>query len=178
MNEDNIIIWSKLSSLKWADFKAEPNSGSFEDAHSTIKYRYTWTVNSEKMGSQILFLIENLQVNVEFHSVLSWVRTSQSNDQLLNHEQGHFDLAELVRRENEKKLQTKFYGKHYPTRGQNEEQRKQFAKDDSGKMIAAEIETLEQYLSQRREIYDTETNYGQNLDKQKQYDVIFDKLRL
>lgn len=178
MNENDIIIWSKHYFLKWSDFKAESNTGSFEDAHSTIKYRYTWTVNSEKIGSQILFLIENLQVNVEFHSVLSWVRTSQSNEQLLNHEQGHFDLAELVKRENEKKFQNIFYGKHYPTRGQNEEQRKQFAKDDSGKMIAKEIEKLEQCLSQRREIYDTKTNYGQNLDIQKQYDSIFDKLRL
>ena len=178
MNENNIITWSKQYFLKWSDFKAEPNPGSFEDAHSTIKYRYTWTVNSEKIGSQILFLIENIYVNVEFHSILSWVRTSQINDQLLNHEQGHFDLAELVKHENEKNIQNIFSGKYYPTRGQNEEQRKQFAKDDSGKMIAKEIEKLEQYLSQRREIYDTETNYGQNLDKQKHYDVIFDKLRL
>lgn len=178
MSENDIITWSKYSFLKWSDFKAESNPGSFEDAHSAIKYRCTWTVNSEKMGSQILFLIENLQINVEFHSILSWVRTSQSNEQLLNHEQGHFDLAELVKRENEVNLQKTFYGKYYPTRGQNEEQRKQFAKDDSGKIIAKAIEKLEQSLSQRRDIYDTETNYGQNLDKQKQYDAVFDKLRL
>ena len=178
MSENDIVSWSKDSFLKWSNFKAEPHHGSFADAHSVIKYRFTWTVNSEKMGSQIVFLIENLRILVEFHSMLSWVRSSQANEQLLKHEQGHFDLAELVKRENEEKLQRQFYNKTYPTRGQNEEQRKQFAKDDSGKMFAQEIEKLELYLEQRRQDYDKQTEYGQNLEKQQEYNNVFTKLRL
>ncbi len=45
----------------------------------------------------------------------------------------------------------------------NEEQRKQFAKHDSGKMISEEVEKLEEILSQRRQEYDEQTNFGQNL---------------
>ncbi len=178
MNENDIVVWSGQRNLSWYDFKAEPNPAVFEDAHSSIKYRPTWTVNSEKMGSQILFFIENLEISVEFHSLLSWVRESYADDNLLKHEQGHFDLAELTKNEKLSELQNILYEKKYPTRGQNEEQRKQFAKEDSGKMIFQEVEKLEELLEKRRHDYDEETNFGQILEYQTKYDSIFKKLRI
>jgi len=178
MSENDILVWSNDSFLKWSDFKAESNFAAFEDSHSIIKYRQMWTVNSDKIGNQIVFFIENLQLSVEFYPVLSWVRLSQANDDLLKHEQGHFDLAELLKRENLEKLKNKFHGKQFPTRGKNEEQRKQFAKHDSGIMIAEEVEKLEDILSQRRQEYDEQTNFGQNLEKQIEYNSTFDSLKL
>ena len=178
MSENNVVVWSNDTFLKWSDFEAESNSATFEDSHSIIKYRYTWTVNSNEMKDQILFFIENIQLSVEFQSVLSWVRLSQANDDLLKHEQGHFDLAELIKRENLEKLKNKFHEKQFPTRGKNEKKRKKFEKVDSGKMIAEEVEKLEEILSQRRKEYDEETNFGQNLEKQLEYNSIFDKLKL
>ena len=178
MSENYVVVWLKDSFLKWTDFEAESNPAVFEDSHSVIKYRYEWTVNSDEMENQILFFIENIQLFVEFHPFLSWVRFSQTSDDLLKHEQGHFDLAELIKRENLAKLQNKFYDKRFPTRGQNEVQIKQFAKEDSGKMIAEEIEKLGIHLSKRRQEYDEQTNFGQNLEKQSEYDLLFNKLRL
>jgi len=178
MSVKNVLVWLNDSFLRWSDFNAESNPAVFEDSHSVIKYQYTWTVNSDKIGSEILFFIENIQLSVEFYPALSWVRTLQTNDDLLKHEQGHFDLAELINRENLEKLQNKFHKKEFPTRGKNEEQRKQFAKEDSGKMIAIEVEKLEEILSQRRQEYDEQTNFGQNLEKQSEYNSIFDRLRL
>ena len=177
MSENNVILWKKNRFLKWSDFYAESNPAVFEDAHSFIKYRHTWTVNSKQMGNQILFFIENIQLFTEFHPVLSWVRESESNDALLKHEQGHFDLAELIKNENLKNLQNKFFEKQFPTRGKNEEQQKQFAKEDSGKMIADEVEKIEEIFSQRRQEYDKQTNFGQNFEKQSEYDLTFEKLR-
>ena len=178
MSENHVVIRSKDSFLKWSDFEAESNPAVFEDSHCIIKYRYTWTVNSDKMENQILFFIDNIQLSVEFHPLLSWVRISQANDDLLKHEQGHFDLAELIKRENLEKLQNKFHEKRFPTRGKNKEQQKQFAKEDSGKMIADEVEKLEQILFQRRQEYDEQTTFGQNLEKQSEYNLTFDKLHL
>ncbi|MDC4231725.1 MAG: hypothetical protein M8319_05305 [Nitrosopumilus sp.] len=178
MVENEVVVWSKDSFLHWSDFKAEFNPSAFEDSHGVTKYRYTWTINSDEIEDQIQFFIENIKISVEFHPVLSWVRISQASDELLKHEQGHFDLAELIKRENLKELQNKFYGKRFPTRGKNEDQGKQFAKEDSGKMIAKEVEKLEQILSQKSEKYDEQTNFGQNSEKQLEYNLIFDKLRL
>ena len=175
---NGIIVWSKNTFLSWNDFKAESNPAVFEDAHTTIRYGFTWTVNSDKIGNQIFYFIENLNLSVEFHPVLSWFRLGKNSESLLKHEQGHFDLGELVKREHLGQLQTKFYGEQFLTRGQNEEQRKQFAKEDSGKMIAQDVVKLQEILSQRQKQYDNETDFGQNRDVQSKYDSLFDSLRL
>ena len=177
MSQNDVVVWMPERFLKWSDFKAESNPAAFEDSHSVIKYRFTWTVSSEKIDDQIMFLIENIHLSVEFISNLSWFRVSQNTENLLRHEQGHFDLSELVKRENICNLHDRFYGKHFPTRGQNEDQQKQFAKEDSGRMIAMEVEKLETILEKRREEYDAQTEFGQNAEKQLKYDLIFEKLR-
>jgi hypothetical protein len=177
MGENTALEWTPDFNLKWSDFQAESNPAIFEDSHSVIKYRFTWTVNSDKINGEIVFLIENIQIFTEFHPLLSWVRLSESEASLLNHEQVKFDLAELVKRENIVSLQDKFYNKHFPTRGQNEDQRKQYAKEDSGKMINKEVEKLQKLFDEKCLKYHDDTNYGQNLDEQSNYDVLVKQIK-
>ena len=177
MDETEPIGWSKNIFLKWSDFKAEHNSSIFEDSHSEIKFRFTWTVNSDTKNEDIVFLIENIELFVEFHPLLSSFRILDVTENLLKHEQGHFDLAELIKIENLEELQNKFYNIQFSTRGQNDDQRKQFAKVDSGKMISKEIEKLEELLRIRRQQYNEQTNFCQNQEKQIEYDLIFNNLR-
>jgi len=177
MIEHEVIYWSDETLLNVSNFTAEPNPGIYEDSHSVIKYGFTWTVNSEQLGEKVVFSIENIQLSVEFNPLLSWIRMSEFNENLLKHEQGHFDLAEIIKRQHQKIFENEFYNKHFPTRGQNDAQRKQFAKEDSGKMISSEIEKLNLYLNKKRDEYDEETEYGKNISEQKKYDKIFNKLR-
>jgi len=172
-----IVVWSKEYLLTWDDFKAESNPAVFEDSHSYIRYHCTWTINSENIGQGIMFYIENLQIHVHFHTLLSWVRESEISDSLLLHEQGHFDLAEKVRRENIGGIQDVFYNKKFPTRGQNEEQRKQSAKEDSRTLILREVGRLEKVLSQKRREYDAKTNFGSNNREQEKFNQVFKRLR-
>ena len=178
MSDTDTLEWSSDYFLNWSDFKAEHNPAIFEDSNSVIKYRFIWTINSDEIDDDILFSIENIQLFTEFHPLLSWVRPTQANNELLKHEQGYFDLAELINRENLKKLQNKFYEKQFPTRGKNEDQSKQFAKVDSGKMIVIEIEKLDDLLKQQSQVYHEQTSFGQNKEKQSEYDLLFDKLRM
>ena len=96
----------------------------------------------------------------------------------MKYEQGRFDLAELVKRENISNLQTKFEGKTFPTRGKNEDQRKQLAKEDSGKMIAQEIEQLQMIFEKKLQEYDETMDYGNNSEKQSDYALKFEQLKL
>ncbi|MFB5636959.1 MAG: hypothetical protein ACE5RF_00970 [Nitrosarchaeum sp.] len=176
MSQNNVITWSKDYFLTWSDFKAESNPAVFEDVHSTIKYRCTWIVNSDTVDDQIKFFIENIALIVEFHPMLSWVRQSQATSDLLKHEQGHFDLAELLRPKIVKEIQNVFYNKKFSTRGQNQEQQKQFAREDSGLMLSKEIEKWEKYLFEKQKEYDEDTNYGLLTEKQQEYDSLFEQL--
>jgi len=47
LSETDTLEWSSDYSLTWSDFKAEYNPAIYEDSHSVIKYRFTWTVNSD-----------------------------------------------------------------------------------------------------------------------------------
>lgn len=177
MGEKTTLEWNPNSTLTWSDFQAESNPAIFEDSHNVIKYRFTWVVDSEKIDDDIVFLINDISLFVEFHPLLSWVRQSEANESLLNHEQGNFDLAELVKRENIISLQEEFYKKHFLTRGQNDEQRKQFAKEDSGKMIHKQVEKLQNLFDERSQKYQNETNYGKNLEAQSMHNLAFKQLR-
>jgi len=177
MGEKTTLEWTPDFILSWSAFQAESNPAIFEDSHSVIKYRFTWVVDSEKVDENIVFLINDITLFVEFHPLLSWVRQSESDESLLNHEQGNFDLAELVRRENIANLQEQFYKKHFSTRGQNDEQRKQFAKEDSGKMINEQVEKLQNLFDERSQKYHDDTSYGKNLEAQSKYDLTFKELR-
>ena len=177
MIEKEVIHWSNDIQLNVSNFMAEPNPGIFEDSHSVIKYGFTWVVNSEQLNDQVVFSVENIQLSVEFNPLLSWIRMSEFNDGLLKHEQGHFDLAEIIKRKHQKIFENEFYDKKFPTRGQNDAQRKQYAKEDSGKMISLKVEKLNLYLKEKRDEYDQETDFGKNIPEQKKYDEIFSKLR-
>ena len=177
MENDDMISWSKDYLLSWSDFKAEPNSSSFEDSSSQIKYHYTWTVNSETSDGKIHFLIDNVKLSTQFLKHLSWVREKQASLGLLKHEQGHFDLAETLRPRIMEDFKNEFKDKKFPTRGQNEEQQKQFAREDSGSMISQRLEKWYYDFSQKRRKYDQETDFGHNLNKQQEYDKKFIKLR-
>ena len=177
MSENDTVVWSRNSLLSWSDFKAEHNPSAYEDSHSVIRYRPTWVVDSEQSGKDILFVVRDVKISVEFHRQLSWVRALQPSDLLLRHEQGHFDLAELVARESIGTLRQMFDGKAFPTRGKNEEQQKQFARDDSGSMVVACMDGVEKVLAQRRQEYDQDTDFGQDSEKQSKYDAEFAVLR-
>lgn len=114
---------------------------------------------------------------VEFFPLLSWIRTSHANLNLLKHEQGHFDLAELLRPKITQNLQIGFDGKKFPVRGQTEEQQKQFARDYSNILISKEFEKWEKYIFQKQEEYDKKTNHGQLEEKQLEYNKKFKELR-
>ena len=177
MEEDNIIKWSREYFLKWSDFQADANPSSFEDSSSKIKYHTTWTVDSEMVDGQIYFKINDIKLSTQFLKHLSWVRKNYSSNDLLKHEQGHFDLAEFLRPKITEKLQNEFKDKRFPTRGQNDEQRKQFAREQSGLMIEKELEKWSNCFIQQRTKYDADTNFGKNPEQQKGYEEKFKGLR-
>ncbi len=177
MEEEDILTWSKDYFLKWSDFKAESNPAKFEDSFSFIKFHHSWTVNSEMFEGKIYFVIDSLQLSVLFYRHLSWVRNQCDTPFLLNHEQGHFDLAQSLLPEITANILSEFKNKRFLTRGQNEEQRKQFAREDSGLMISKELENWSTKLQEKRKIYDDETEFGTNLNKQQEYDEQFAEMR-
>ena len=81
--DENLIEWSASRKLTWNDFKGSPDPSSNNAAltNSTITVEFGY--NNKGLTHSI---------KCRFNKLLSWGRIR--NDYILNHEQGHFDIAE------------------------------------------------------------------------------------
>jgi len=86
----NRIYWSDWYRLEWTDFEAEPQDQATVAALSSIGLPYKYVTDGE--GEL------NFSINVCFIKNESWSKEDQRNNLLLQHEQIHFDIAELHRR--------------------------------------------------------------------------------
>jgi hypothetical protein len=95
---DDLIPWKSDRKLTWADFKSKKQEfGTGMDAYTA----YTITLTPENNGKT-----DSITVHVEcsFEKNKSGVKKGKQSDDLLKHEQGHFDLAEVYARLLRKKL--------------------------------------------------------------------------
>jgi predicted secreted Zn-dependent protease len=99
------------------------------------------------------FRIESMTVTLSVESD-SWVVTSRKSDQLLNHEQGHFDITGLLWRD----LATDIL---------NIRARSTTALRNEINRLMSRARPL---FRQMTDDYDTETNHSQNRDAQKEWD--------
>ena len=121
-------------------------------------------------------MIEDLHVTTEFWPALSWTRPF-CGDAVLRHQQGHFDLGELVMRREIDGIRRSLYGRRFTTRGKNEDQRKQFAREDSALVVEPVIARLGRVLEEAQSRYDEETLHGERPEPQRRYDAEFASLR-
>lgn len=97
MLEENRIYWSEQVQLSWDDFRGEVEQDENVAALSSIALPYN--LSSDGEGELIV------QMRVCFIRDESWSKVDEQNKVLLQHEQIHFDIAELHRRKVIKALQ-------------------------------------------------------------------------
>lgn len=97
----SIIEWSKDYKLKWSDFKAEADTTILAFANTVYKIEILPT-NVAVDSNNHIQNYEALTAVAQFYAKLSWVY--EEDDNLLKHEQLHFDIAELYAR----KLRSEF----------------------------------------------------------------------
>jgi hypothetical protein len=80
---DNLIDWTSSRKLAWSDFKGKPDPASRNAALTISSINIEFGYNRTGLTHAI---------KCRFNKTLSWVRIR--NAYTLNHEQGHFDIAE------------------------------------------------------------------------------------
>jgi hypothetical protein len=91
--EDNLIDWSPTRKLTWNDFQGTPDPSSPNAALTNSNINVEFGFNNKGMTHSI---------RCRFNKQLSWGRIK--NDYILNHEQGHFNIAEAHARLLHKRL--------------------------------------------------------------------------
>ena len=91
-NQDK-IDWNADRRLSWQDFKGNPREGSPYSAESSLQIAYGLKISNESGVTNYSFTVD-----CYFEKKDSWVKSDKKTDNLLKHEQLHFDIAEYFAR--------------------------------------------------------------------------------
>ncbi|MEO6329399.1 MAG: hypothetical protein ABIO55_10715 [Ginsengibacter sp.] len=139
------IEWTANRKLIWEDFKGIPKSISNSNSAAQTYCGFGFQTNYVTILTKT-----KIFVTTTFTCNLSWVRPDQKDRaDLLEHEQGHFDLCEVYARQLRRKRQ--------------EKKLTFFNLNTDANIILKNVYAL--YLD-RQELYEKETNYSLNRQKQ------------
>ena len=139
------IEWTPNRKLTWEDFKGNPKTISNSNTAAQTYCGFGFQTNHVTILTRTKIFTKNT-----FACNLSWVRPDQKyRAELLEHEQGHFDLCEVYTRQLRKRLE--------------EKKLTVFNLNTDANSIFKDVYAL--YLD-RQELYEKQTNYG--LDRQNQ----------
>jgi predicted secreted Zn-dependent protease len=138
---NNLIPWNASRKLTWSDFTGNP------DPHTSNAALTSSNINIEYGYDEKEF---QYSITCNFDKNRSWVRIK--NDEVLAHEQGHFDLAEI----NARKLNKLMKAYHFNAKTANTDLNKLYG------------DAMKQHLLEQT-LYDQETDYSRNRPKQAEW---------
>lgn len=143
--ERDVLAWN--TPLTWNDFQGKPNrlDSSHALTNMGISVEYSWT----NLRQQIRL---EYKVQSVFNKLYSWVKPGRKSEDLLLHEQTHFDITELHARKIRKYLKEN-----------------QFKKGKVRLQIDEKLNELQLKNQRLQEQYDHETNHGAHKKKQLQW---------
>lgn len=148
-HDEDIIVW-ETDILQWKHYPNLPQEKKISQAKSNLNISSRWKVKNLRLNTAIL---------AEFHKSKSFLKGKETED-LLKHEQVHFDITEYNSRLFRKELAT--------------------YKFKSFKKIRNEMSALNKkyFLLSRKmqKLYDLETNHSLNKEQQKIWNLIIEKL--
>ena len=109
---ENRIHWDNSRKLSWQDFKGSPRESSKFSAESSLQISYGLKISQEAGVTNYSFTVD-----CYFDKKGSWVKPDKKTDNLLMHEQLHFDIAEYFARKLRKEFkQNSFTTENYQTK--------------------------------------------------------------
>ena len=149
--EDSWILWVSSRKLNWEDFQGQGSKSEYKaETHWRIYYDFQISLIQKKP------FLSDYNVRTEFSRNKSWVKQGGGSQQLLRHEQGHFDLAEIYARKFRARLDSlSFRTPNY----QNE--------------IDSLFHLTLTHCDQVQNSYDLETEHGLVLQNQIKWEALF-----
>lgn len=145
------IEWKEDKKLVWSNFKSKVNNQRGKDI---VAYTHCGWVSSVLKSTHPK---GDAKVSIEtiFNEDKSWKDDKRINDYVLNHEQKHFDIAEIYARKIRKEIIAKIK-----------------TTSDYDKYFQAIYNRTVKDYKNFQALYDGVTEHGMNREKQLEYDVI------
>ena len=145
------VEWKEDEKLVWSNFKSRVNNQRGKDI---VAYTHCGWISSVVKSSNRKGAVK---VNIEtiFNEDKSWKDDKKINDYILNHEQKHFDIAEIYARKIRKEVVARIKNS-----------------GDYDKYFQAIYNRILKDYKNFQALYDGVTEHGMNKEKQAEYDII------
>ncbi|MBA2613761.1 MAG: hypothetical protein H0U95_17500 [Bacteroidetes bacterium] len=143
-NEKEIVSWKLERPLTWDDFKGKPER---RFAAASTSYDILKAVNKGTTKTA------TIKIEAVFFCQSSWKKKSWINEQVLEHEQKHFDIVELYARKLRKKIKETTFTSF----------------EDLNLKIDAMYDVNDKEMDKYQDLYDEETDGSMNGDKQREW---------
>ena len=152
-----IIVNGKesIGKLKWEDFTGDVDKNSKFQAFTFYDYKYSYRL---KPLENNLVLVENFNTELELNPEKSWYLVKNATEELLSHEQGHFNIGILATKELRKSIENK-----------------KFNKNTFKNEIQDLIRSIDKKYQELGVKYDKETSHSSDRIEQKKWDAYFKK---
>lgn len=114
------LAWDAARPLRWADFRAQVprNTDEVNVAATAASLGWTYAYEFERSADGCLYRITDVKATATFHPEDSWVKPGFDTADVLEHEQGHFNITEIYKRAFEARTQ-ELVGSTGPCQGRN-----------------------------------------------------------
>lgn len=148
------IEWKEDRKLTWSNFKSKINNQRGKDivAYTHCGWVYSVVKSSNPKGAA------KVDIKTIFNEDQSWKDDKRINDYVLNHEQKHFDIAEIYARRIRKEIIEKI-----KTTG------------DYDRYFQTIYNRIIKDYKNFQALYDGVTGHGMNTEKQTEYDALISK---
>lgn len=158
------VPWDESTSLTWDLFRCTPpadavNRNEAAAIHMTVRWHARYSVTSN--GSTWTGHVTSVTVTNTMEPSLSWVVPGKGDDQVLRHEQGHFDLNEVYRRKLEALLPCL----------QAQSATKDGAIDELNAALHRRADEILEELKAAQARYDAESGHGNNPSGQARWEA-------
>ena len=159
----------KQGPLSFREFLAAPPAGVAFDAETNTHLKYDYRYRTLTRGGSTTFTLTKITFRAELDPAKSWTKRPQDVE-LLRHEQGHFDITEVIQRKAALEWQSQI-GKLSIRASSMAEGKKEF-----DQLIRQRMEPYLQRLVRFQKQYDVDTNHGRNAERQKQWQQVLARL--
>jgi hypothetical protein len=161
------IPWSQARLLTWADF-VSPVPGDIDAERvaattAAISWSYKYTV--EMTSTTCRYTITEIRSTAYFLPDESWVRPGHRNPEVLQHEQGHFDIAQIHSERFEAQTRD-LLDLSGDCQGRNKRAAARFSEESIARILGAEYEAIWSEYRNHQEAYDGDTRHGSDATEQ------------
>ena len=155
------IQWSANRSLSWDDFLGAvgPNAPTENVALTAASLSWSYQYEIERDAISCFYRITDIHAQAIFDRGDSWVKPDHRNAEVLNHEQGHFDLTQIYKLILDERAHH-LIGARDTCEGDTVEEASAFTERKAAEQMETVFKAVWQKYASTQETYDDQTRHG------------------